>query len=359
MTSYGLRLLAGLLFGLSAFVAIGAFRAQTPTHPDHSASASLLLLGDTGKVHRPLAPLLEGQFSVAIDLATEDRAHPVDALLLLGDNFYRNGLLESELAARVQQNLVWPYCHFVALGGARSHEVSGVCPPYAADAEKRPIYAVLGNHDYESGESPRLQQDAIPTYVTNWSLSTQFAVNRELPGGLSLILIDSHNYRRDGAEQKLAEALAAAKGPWRVLAAHIPMAIGELGNEPEVPDGSLEFQQFVEGAISRAGVRVHLYVSGHHHSLQAISGGGALGPSLHVVAGSGARPRAIARRHSRRVFAAEALGFARLDVVGQGGDSRMFVQLFQSPVIPLLRFDAPQIVAQWSIDADGHVSREP
>ena len=102
MTSYGLRLLAGLLFGLSAFVAIGAFRAQTPTHPDHSASASLLLLGDTGKVHRPLAPLLEGQFSVAIDLATEDRAHPVDALLLLGDNFYRNGLLESELAARVR-----------------------------------------------------------------------------------------------------------------------------------------------------------------------------------------------------------------------------------------------------------------
>jgi predicted phosphodiesterase len=359
MTSYGLRLLAALLLGFSAFVAIGTLLAWTPTHPDHGASASLLLLGDTGKVHRPLAPLLEGQFSVAADLAAEDRAHPVDALLLLGDNFYMDGLLEQELAARVKQNLVWPYCHFVALGGARSHEVSGVCPPSAADADKRPIYAVLGNHDYESAESPSLQQDAIPAFVTNWSLSTRFAVNRELPNGLSLILLDSHNYRRDGAEEELAEALTAAKGPWRVLAAHIPMAIGESGNEPEVPDGSLEFQQFVEGAIKRAGVRVHLYVSGHHHSLQAITGGGALGPSLHVVAGSGARPRAIAMSHSRRVFAAEALGFARLDLVERGENSRMVVQLFQSPVIPLLRLGFPRIVARWSIDADGQVSREP
>ena len=82
-----LRTVAALLLALATYLAIGVIAQSWPSHRELDAVASFLAVGDTGKVHRPLASLLEGQVAVGNDLALEDRAHPVDAMLLLGDNF--------------------------------------------------------------------------------------------------------------------------------------------------------------------------------------------------------------------------------------------------------------------------------
>lgn len=359
MISVVLRTLATLLFAVAIFLVSGSIAVRTPSHESLDARASFLAVGDTGKVHRPLAALFEGQVAVGNDLAVEDRDHPVDALLLLGDNFYMHGLSTSELVPRIRQNLVYPYCHFVELEGPRSAEVASVCSKPALERPPSTLYAVLGNHDVETAESPVLQRDAIPEFISNWVLSTDFAVNREFDDGLSLIAFNSEDFAQGEANRMaLIAALRAADGPWRVLAAHSPMAIGETGNRPAREDHSLEFQRWVQGVIEQAGVHVHLYLSGHHHSLQLLAGGGRLGPDMHVVVGSGARYRKILAPHPERLFQAERLGFARVDLVGNDEDSRLVVSLFLSPTLPLMRFGGPQLAQRWSIDRSGRLTRE-
>ncbi len=354
-----LRALAALLLALSLYIVAGAIAARTSSHEVPGTRASFLAVGDTGKVHRVLAPLLEGQVAVGNGLAAEDTAHPVDALLLLGDMFYMHGLLESELVGRIRQNLVYPYCHFVELQGPRSAEVVSACPGRRTQRPARPIYAVFGNHDRIIPESSVLESEAIPDFISNWALATDFASNLEFDGGLSVILFDSGSYSYDEDKRAaLVQALRAAEGPWRVIATHTPMAISESGGPPEHLDHTLAFQQWVRGAIEQAGVRVHLYLSGHHHSMQVLEGGGELGPAVHVVVGTGARYRDIEMPHPSRRYQAEQLGFARVDLVGDEQRGRLVVSLFRSPTIPILQFGSPQLVGRWSVGLAGEFSQE-
>lgn len=343
---------------LAFYLMLGVIVGRTPSHPPHDALVSFLTVGDTGKNHRPFASLFEGQLAVSADLAAEDHAHPVDALVLLGDNFYMHGLRRDDMVDRISVNLVFPYCRFVQLDGPRSPEVASACPVHKAFLPRRPIYAVLGNHDLGSPESAALQQDAVPEFVTNWSLSSEVAVVRELGNGVSLVLVNTETTPlRAKQRHALARAIESTQGPWRIIAAHSPMAIGELGNAPDASDESLEFEAWVAGAIREAGVHVHLYLAGHHHSLQVIEGGGVLGPDLHVVVGSGARLRAIEGEHPKRIFGASQLGFGRVDLVARDGDEALEVSVFQSPVIPLLRFGGPKRVARWSVNLEGELAR--
>lgn len=347
-----------LLAALSFYLMLGVIVGRAPSHPAHESRLSFLTVGDFGKNHRAIASLLEGQLAVSGDLAAEDLAHPVDALVFLGDNFYMRGLREEELVERISMNLAYPYCRFVELAGSRSPEVASACPLEKSTGRTRPIFSLLGNHDLESPGSAALQRDVVPEFISNWSLSTDTAVVRELGHGVSVVMFNSElGPLRTKQRHELADALKAAKGPWRILASHRPMAIGHYGNVPDEEDGSAPFQRFVEEAIREAGVKVQLYLSGHHHSLQVLSGGGPFGPGLHVVVGSGARLRSIAESHPARVFEASQLGFARVDLVADDGPERLIVSMFESPPIPLLRFGGPKRVGVWSIGAMGQVAR--
>jgi hypothetical protein len=121
--------------------------------PDGAARLSLFALGDTGAEPAPIGRALQTQMRV-VRCGAEHARRPVDALVLLGDNFYPDGLRERELAFRVRENVVRPYCAFLALDGPASAEVAGACPPEQRSAVPTPIYAVLGNHDTNLPESP-------------------------------------------------------------------------------------------------------------------------------------------------------------------------------------------------------------
>jgi hypothetical protein len=348
---------ACLVLALFRIAAIG--HGDAPDHFDHDAAFSMLVLGDTGKRHRAFARGFEGQLSVGADLAAEDRAHPADALLLLGDNFYMRGLRAEELVERIRMNIVLPYCRFVDLTGPRSEEVASACPGGPAKPPVRPIFALLGNHDHLTRESPSLQRDVVPAYVANWKLSTDVVARREVANGISLILVDSTRIESEqdlpAYREALVSALRESAGPWRVLAAHAAMAVGDNGGIPVAESVRGRFGTFIRAAVAEAGVPVQLFVAGHHHSLQAVEGSEPPGPALHVIAGSGSRSRPLRTLHPRARHASASLGFARLDWAGEGQQAQLTVSLFESASWPLLRWGAAERVAVLRVTPDGDV----
>jgi hypothetical protein len=296
---------------------------------------SLLAVGDTGTPPGWI-PALDGQRIVARGLDQEGRRMPVDALVLLGDNFYYEGLDAATLTERVRQNVVAPYCRFVA---------------------RPPIYAVFGSHDTRSAESRRLEAEGIPAFVSNWTLPQETASTVELKGGVSLILFDSDAIMRRGDLGALRDALRASRGPWRILVAHRPLGTtGDRDYDPERGVGAYGVR--VQRAIRKAGVEVQLMLAGHEHNLQILELDPP-GPRLVVVAGSGSRPRKIATRSEQRLFGHEGLGFARVDLIGAPGEDRLLVTLFAASGWRSLLGLAPEVLARWSVTRVGGVFVEP
>jgi hypothetical protein len=319
------------------------------------ASLSLLAVGDTGDLPGWL-PALDGQTAVAVGLEREDRRAGCDGLLLLGDNFYFHGLERKDLLERVRGNLVAPYCHFVDLGGPRSGEVASGCTP-SREGAPLPIYAVLGNHDVRAPESVELETRAVPEFVANWTLPAEPARVFELAGGVSLILVDSNRLLDERDPAPLRRALAEARGPWRILAAHHPVGTSRDPGYTEAA-GTGRYSSLVRKAIEEAGVPVQLMLAGHEHSLQVIEVD-APGPRLMVVSGAGSRPNPVRSKSRGRRFAREGLGFVRIDRIGEDDHARLVVTLFASPVWRSLAGLDPEPVARWSVTAGGEVRAEP
>lgn len=339
---------------LGASLACG-FDSQPPeSRFEHEApTASLFAVGDTGRPHRWFAEFLEGQISVANGMNAEDERVPVDALLLLGDNFYDAGLQRETMADQIRENIVYPYCQFVALNGPRSEEVREACSR-PADREFPPkILAVFGNHDIATPGSADLECQEVKDFVSNWHLPCGFSELVELGNGISVILFDSEREptRRDVEEAE--EALRNSLGPWRVIAAHRPISLDD-DSRP------LKTDHWVNQIAERTGIPIHAFVSGHHHNLQLLESPGP-SPWLHIIAGSGARARARppdAVDHPHRRYGASKLGFARIDVVKSGEEERLLVSLFETPNYPMLASGSPKLVSRWSVDQAGNTRDE-
>jgi len=244
------------------------------------------------------------QYRVGEAMSREDRRAPVQALLLLGDNFYPAGLREDTLAARVADNLAGPYCYFLMLTERGREQLHDVCHLAPDETHPIPFLAVLGNHDTGRGDAVRLQRHGIPELVGNWVMPED-AHSYELGAGVSLILYHSSPIAHGAPATALVAALRESKGPWRILAAHHPIADPGAGLH-------LDDAQVVLDAIAEAGKPVQLMLAGHQHSLQAIRAPGA---ALHIVSGGGgAEIRHVSPTKADRLFAEARYGFARVDV---------------------------------------------
>jgi hypothetical protein len=304
---------------------------------------SLFALGDTGTLAGRVRAL-DTQMRVAAVLEAEHRRRPAHALLLLGDNFYPDGLREFELTRRVRENLVEPYCAFVALDGPASSRVADACEPTRRAKRPVPIYAVLGNHDFDSPESGKLESEAVPQFLPDWHASSQSVEVTELAPSVSLILYDPESLAAHDDVMALDRALREAHGPWRILAGHFPITDQDPG-------------PWIRRAIDAIDVPVQLHLSGHEHNLQVgVPPSG--NPALIVVAGSGSSARPVKHRVEGSQFALEAPGFARVDLVGEGADQRLFVSLFEAPGWPAFLWRAPRVVQRWSTGLDGGVRNE-
>ncbi len=343
---------SGLAAALAGLLAACSVETSDAPKPVAEARFSLLAVGDTGRT-RPFARFIEGQLAVSSAMTDEARARPVDGLLLLGDNFYWHGLDREHLLPRVRQNLVRPYCYFLRLDGPRSPEVEEACGLSPERRQPVPIFAVLGNHDVEHPESMRLEREVLPRFLPDWQMAGSLAEAVELGSGISLILFESEPAIDDpeAIGRAIADAVRAARGPWRILAAHRPIATDDLGNKRlgGYPD-------FVRQGLVAAERPVQLVLAAHHHSLQVFEVGAPI-PSLHIGVGSGARAEPpLSLNHPDARFGRLALGFARVDLTGHGTDERLVVTLIETPSLPILSsLIDPERVARFEVDLAGRV----
>lgn len=341
--------------GLGAACSDGGSGRAPPPLPGDSLYA-FFALGDTGRPSL-LSALRSGQRAVAWGMEREDARRSVDAVVLLGDNFYPHGLEEATLVRQVREHIVRPYCRFLRLDGPRSAEVRDACPGSAL-GHGRPLYAVLGNHDYGNATSPTLQRDTLPAFVPSFDLPEEVAALRRLGDGIDLILVDSERLLEGADPAPLRQALRASTGPWRVLALHRPVALAN-GPQGGPEGGEMRLRETVRRAVADAGVRVHLTLAGHTHNMQVLAEPDPM--PLHVVAGSGATTRRVARGDATRRFGRAAVGFARIDRVRGPEGERLIATLFESPRYPAVQAvlgEPAWVIARFSVDPDGGVRDE-
>jgi hypothetical protein len=333
-------------FAALAFAAAGS-HAQTP-------ALSLLVFGDSGASPDD-SDGTQGQLEVARAMMASDAAAPADAIVMLGDLFYPDGLLEREQLARIEANLVRPYCRFLAFDGPEAVRVEPACGTPASERRPLPIFATLGNHDHEAPESPALIRALGRRFFGNWRMPAGMVEAYELRGGVSLVVVDSTQIYTGADAQPVAEALRASRGPWRILAAHHPIA--DRGRLAEAAEHA-RYRAALVAAIEAADVVVHLMLAGHEHNLQVLTMD-APAPALHVISGGGSGARSLRDSDPNRKEGFEEAGFVRVDLVDSGGPerARLEVSLFGLP--RLLAFsDEPRRLTRWTIDRVGNVAAQ-
>jgi len=332
---------AALVLALATLVFARETRQRgeaAPEWPPLAGTAvwSLLAVGDTGAKPWPVAHSLQQVTRVTRAMAAEDQRDPVAALVLLGDNFYPDGLRADELDARVRANLSEPFCRFLPADDV-------ACP---FPSRLVPVLAVLGNHDHKRAESPRLQRTEIQRRLPHFLLPAGPVHAMDLGRGVSIVLYDAKELLDAGSFEPLRAAVRGTAGPWRILAGHYPLTHRASDDEGRA----------AREAIAGLDVPVHLHLAGHRHYLELAHTAGP--PFLQAIAGSGSNIRRLKTPLDGSVYQAELPGFARVDLVEGPDGSRLVVSLVALPD-GLFASGPPQVAARWSVALDGAARAEP
>lgn len=241
------------------------------------------VLGDTGTGDR-------GQFEVvdAMSLALASGG-PIDGILLLGDNFYPDGV-RTPTERQWDDKIVEPYARF------------GV-----------PIHACLGNHDYGGRIEAQIERSTIDE---RWHMP-QRHYSFETPIGplrsIQFIALDTEPMRdRDEPDNEqlawLDAELARSKAHWKIVFGHHPAySGGEKGDSGRMLDRLVPILDRHD---------VDIYFAAHHHTLQFF---GPLEGVRYVVsgAGSGSDEPDEVEWHEKASYAATGGGFVALRLTDQ------------------------------------------
>lgn len=250
--------------------------------PSEAGQLRLIVVGDTGFGS-------EAQKQVAADMETVCARAGLDALVFLGDNFYRNGVQSTE-------DPLW------------QERFEGIySTPCLAG---KPVYAALGNHDYRGNAEAQIAYTGTPG--GRWKMPARFF--RVGTGGIAeLVFIDSNfpdvcwmqGCSMDWAETVLKNSAAR----WKLVFGHHPVLSGGGHGLPVWP---------VQWALSRmlCNGRADIYLSGHDHGMQHLAGRPASASCRleQVVSGGGGAPLGSLEQtpDSRFVLASHGFVFANL-----------------------------------------------
>lgn len=250
-------------------------------------------MGDTGKGN-------QGQKDVAAAVQAKCAASGCDFVQLLGDNIYDSGVTATT-DPQWQAKFELPYM--------------GISLPF---------YVVLGNHDYGGdGAGWEFAKGAIEVAYsavsTKWKLPAPHY--QRLVEHVHFLGLDTNllMYNREVDTQKAAVSswLAASTGTWKIAFGHHPYlsngAHGNAGNYDGlwwVPiAGGQGVKSFLDANVCG---KVDLYISGHDHSRQWLTGT-CKGTEL-AVSGAGASTTDLPGKNARR-FQSDKLGFLYVSIV--------------------------------------------
>lgn len=171
-----------------------------PLHQSHEVQGKVRLfaLGDTGSGG-------ESQYRVAAAMEARCKQQGgIDAILLLGDNAYQNGM-------QTVDDPQWK---------------TKVWDPYGSEClSQAPIYPVLGNHDYKGNPQAQIDHTLVNK---RWRFPNRFYDVRfgEI---LELVAFDSEMSETclrptQCTVDFMADSLANSVAPWKIVIAHHPLA---------------------------------------------------------------------------------------------------------------------------------------
>lgn len=230
----------------------------------HGPALRIAVVGDIG----------EGTDRIAKAIARVHAAQPLDGIILTGDNFYPCGVQSAH-------DPKW-----------------AILQPLTA--LHLPLYAVLGNHDYcgNAGAQVGAKQWTMP--------AREFALRHPLADFAMLDTDPDAMGRSRDAERSLVRFLARSKATWRIAVGH--HTIVSSGYHGYFRRAERRRMQRLLPFLRRE--RVDLYVCGHDHHMELLSGK----PRM-LISGAGSTPVPALALRPNTLFPStirRALGFAVL-----------------------------------------------
>lgn len=249
--------------------------------PEQLPHLRVLCFGDSGTGGR-------GQREVARAMRERMERDPAAFMLTLGDNFYPSGVTRPDEEAW-EDRIVEPY-HGLRI----------------------PIYASLGNHDYNGDPDAQIKRSSIDPLWYMPSRYYTFSYRLADDTNIQFFVLDTTAISRalEGASQQLRwlEAeLTRSRATWKIVAGHHPMFTN-------VPDSDAKRCAEMLPLLARHGVA--LYIAGHAHALESLLPREGV---LQVVCGAGGgtdNPKEIDWGYDTE-FAATRGGFTILTVTKQ------------------------------------------
>jgi len=290
-------------FAFSAMALLGDehFALAADAAPAAAASDSVhhyLAVGDFGVVKGDL-PRQQAVASAMIKYTTQTNLKP-DALFMLGDNFYGGLAGKGVRSPRWQMNLE---------------------AMYPAETFPGPMYAMLGNHDYND-EAGKVVVDAELRYrqanpAARWTLPAKWyrlSLPTDNPLATILVLDTNFCYRDDKMVDDFERAAQLRwltrelekprTTPWLFVFGHHPVfSSGKHGDTNELVES-------IEPLLQKH--KVDLYLSGHDHDLQHLEIAGH--PTTFVVSGAGGARARTAPFDNRGPFVKAVYGFSHLEL---------------------------------------------
>jgi tartrate-resistant acid phosphatase type 5 len=276
----------------------------TPVTPP-AGELRFFALGDTGTASAE-------QFQVGRTIAAHCRAHGCDLGVLLGDNFYPDGVGAAD-DPQWQSKFEEPYAELLA-SGIRFH-------------------AVLGNHDYADAadQSRAAQQVARSAVDPRFVMPAAHYRFERGPARFAALDTQMLALRDDGhaaQERIVADAAAHSAGtprPWLVALGHHPYR----SNGPNGNAGP-RLARFLEDVVCR---QADLYLAGHDHNLQVLTAPGC--DALLVVSGGGGYATYPVGNQQPSLFQVQAHGFAYVTLSA----NRLIVEMIDSAGRVLFRHE--------------------
>jgi hypothetical protein len=265
----GAILLALLLFPGTAAVA-PAQPGALPTLAIHVRGDSLRIavVGDSGIETKTIARAVAA-------------SKPVDAIILVGDNFYPCGVKSAT-------DRKWRVID-------------------ALTSLNMPIYAVLGNHDYCGKADAQ-----VNAHVANWNMPAhEYAIHSDLA---DFAMLDTTPYALGAnrtAENVLRDVFANSKATWRIAVGHhVVASSGWHGIFPRKEAARMRRLLPV-----MRDEHVDLYLGGHDHHEELLD----LAPPLIVVSGAASDPVPMVTVRDQTVWPrtthfSEPIGFALVEL---------------------------------------------
>lgn len=233
-----------------------------------------MAVGDTGTGS-------DGQEIMAASMRSYALRNPVDFVLLLGDNFYDDGV-----------------------DSITDHEFQTTFEEmYDPVVLNMPFYVVLGNHDYRGDIQAQLQYSEISDRWTMPGFYYRFAMEGDTEGEILAEFFAINTTPIEDRENTaiqlewLEQALSASTARWKIVWGHHTVySNGSHGDSPAM-------QAAVEPLLLNYGV--DLYLCGHDHDMQLLQ---PVGGVHYAISGAGSSPRET-RCEENTIYASSLLGF--------------------------------------------------